>query len=88
MVCCAQEGGSPDIVAVQDPYANEPKRHRSLVVRTERPFNAEPPLELLAATPVTANDFFYIRNHLPVPHVNATTYKVRLSLPMLMGCQR
>ncbi|KAK9797815.1 hypothetical protein WJX73_000824 [Symbiochloris irregularis] len=72
------EGGAPDNVAVQDPYANEPKRHRSLVVRTDKPFNAEPPLELLAATPLTANDFFYIRNHLPVPHVNATTYKLRV----------
>lgn len=78
---CQQEGGAQQAVA-QDPYANEPKRHRSLVVRTEKPFNAEPPLELLAAHPMTANDFFYIRNHLPVPHVNAATYKVCLSLCM------
>ena len=76
----AQEGGVPESVAA-DPYANEPQRHRSLVVRTQRPFNAEPPKELLAATPLTSNDFFYIRNHLPVPHIDAATYKVLPAWP-------
>ena len=47
-----------------------------MLVRTERPFNAEPPPEVLAATPITPAEFFYVRNHLPVPHIDASTYKV------------
>ena len=72
-----QEGAAPQ-QQVQDPYANEPKRHPALVVRTDRPFNAEPPMEVLAATPITPNEFFYVRNHLPVPHIDPATYKVVL----------
>lgn len=74
----AQEGTQPQ-QQVQDPYANEPKRHPAMVVRTDRPYNAEPPPEVLAATPITPNEFFYVRNHLPVPHIDAATYKVRIS---------
>ena len=71
-----QEGGADTSQQVEDPYANEPERHRALLVRTEQPFNAETPPELLTDTPTTPNEFFYVRNHLPVPHVDPAHYSV------------
>lgn len=64
--------------ALQDPYAAEPARHPALRVRSERPFNGETPPELLAAAPLTPNDVFYVRHHLPVPTVDADTYELRV----------
>ena len=58
-----------------DPYSNEPKRHKALVVRSDKPFNAEVPLEILNAQ-ITPNEFFYVRNHLPVPNVDASKWSV------------
>ena len=59
-----------------DPYAGEPNRHPSLVVRSNNPFNAETPLPLLGDSIVTPNALFYVRNHLPVPDVDAKTYRL------------
>ena len=63
---------------VEDPYANEPKRHPALVVRSMQPFNAETPVDVLGSSPRTPNELFYVRNHLPVPHVDPATWSVRL----------
>lgn len=38
-----------------------------MLVRSARPFNAEPPVQLLSNSFLTPIDIFYIRNHLPVP---------------------
>lgn len=62
---------------VEDPYANEPQRHPALVVRTAKPFNAETPAALLAGASLTPVDLFYVRNHLPVPHIDPATHSVR-----------
>lgn len=59
-----------------DPYANDPERHPALIPRTLKPYNGETPPELLAASPLTPNALFYVRNHLPVPKVDADTWKV------------
>ena len=70
------EGGA---TPVGDPYANEPKdRHPSLAVRSRTPLNAETPMELLAESLITPNDLFYIRNHLPVPDIDAKEYKLEI----------
>ncbi|KAA8493589.1 putative sulfite oxidase, mitochondrial [Porphyridium purpureum] len=66
-----------------DPYAKEPKRDPTLLVRSEQPFTAEPPLDILAQQMVTPTDLFYKRNHLPVPSPTETdpsAYKVTLSV--------
>ena len=39
-----------------DPYANEPERHPVLIVRSQKPFNAEVPPMLLAERSITPND--------------------------------
>ncbi|GBF97565.1 hypothetical protein Rsub_10166 [Raphidocelis subcapitata] len=70
-------GAAAAAVAV-DHYANEPKRHPALVVRSHRPFNAETPLPLLAEHPVTPTDVFYVRHHLPVPVVDEAEFAVSI----------
>mmetsp|Transcript_29351 Transcript_29351/g.113699 ORF Transcript_29351/g.113699 Transcript_29351/m.113699 type:complete len:550 (-) Transcript_29351:714-2363(-) len=60
-----------------DPYANDPARSPLLTVRSHKPFNAEPPLELLDSE-ITPNDLFYVRNHLPVPKIEAKDYKLEI----------
>ncbi|VDO81362.1 unnamed protein product [Onchocerca flexuosa] len=53
-----------------DPYRDDPKRHPALIVKSEKPFNAETPPELIMDHFYTPNDLFYVRNHMPVPAVN------------------
>ena len=36
-------------------------------------------MQLLADNFVTPNDIFFIRNHLPVPDINAKTYELEIS---------
>lgn len=70
----------------EDPYSNEPSRLPALVVRSAKPFNAETPPELLADSLVTPNDLFYVRNHLPVPHLDAATHTVTMCVLALCVC--
>lgn len=69
---------TPTAAISGDPYAAEPTRHPALVVRTSRPFNAETPAEMLTAAPLTPNDMFYVRHHLPVPQVDAQGYRLKV----------
>jgi sulfite oxidase len=57
-----------------DPYAAEPVRHPALQPITERPFNAEPPAAMLVDKQITPNPLFFVRNHLPVPHIDPARY--------------
>lgn len=59
-----------------DPYASELQRNEQLVVRSQKPFNAEPTLKDLVREQVTPNDLFYLRNHVPVPTVGASTFRL------------
>jgi len=55
----------------------------ALTVNSEKPFNAEPPLSLLADTFLTPNSLFFVRNHLPVPVVDdkmLKTYQLEASV--------
>lgn len=61
-----------------DPYAEEPERHPALVVRSDKPFNAETPRVLLGEQQNTPNNLFYVRHHLPVPHVTAEEYRLQI----------
>jgi sulfite oxidase len=62
----------------RDPFENEPKRHPLLRVLTTRPFNAETPKALSAESLVTPNELHFIRNHLPVPLVDTSTYLLEI----------
>lgn len=67
-------------VDMNDPYAKDPKRHPALVPRSSKPFNAEPPPAILLDNFLTPNDLFFVRNHLPVPEVDAKSYKLDIGI--------
>ncbi|XP_074641752.1 sulfite oxidase-like [Tubulanus polymorphus] len=62
-----------------DPYANEPKRHPALNINSNKPFNAEPPTELITDNIITPNEIFFIRNHLAVPVVDPKKYVLEIT---------
>ncbi|BFZ13812.1 hypothetical protein BsWGS_16851 [Bradybaena similaris] len=64
-----------------DPFKNEPQRSPLLIPSSEKPYNAEPPQEMLVDNFVTPSHLFFIRNHLPVPCVNIKEYTLDLQLP-------
>ena len=63
-------------VATSDPYANEPLRDPSIVVRSETPFNGETPTEWLNEW-ITPNHMHYVRHHMPVPDVVADAFELQ-----------
>ena len=58
---------------------NDPARHPALKINTKKPFNAEPPMQLLTDSLVTPNDIFFVRNHLPVPDIDEKVYELEIS---------
>nr|XP_019529350.2 probable sulfite oxidase, mitochondrial [Aedes albopictus] len=74
-----------DVISTQDqanPWAAEPKRHAILKPTAQRPFNAEPPASILVDAFLTPNDFFYVRNHLPVPEVDIKEYELEIEVEL------
>ncbi|XP_071555237.1 sulfite oxidase isoform X1 [Temnothorax nylanderi] len=63
-----------------DPYANEPARHKALIINGNKPFCAEPSSSLLVESFLTPADFFYVRNHLPVPEIDLKDYTLELAI--------
>ncbi|KAF7134265.1 hypothetical protein RHSIM_Rhsim08G0043500 [Rhododendron simsii] len=51
-------------------YSQEPPRHPCLRINAKEPFNAEPPRPALVSSYVTPVDFFYKRNHGPIPIID------------------
>ncbi|XP_006004738.1 sulfite oxidase, mitochondrial [Latimeria chalumnae] len=65
-------------VDISDPYAKDPVRHPALRVNSLKPFNGEPPSEILSESYITPNGFFFKRNHLPVPVIDPENYKLEI----------
>ncbi|XP_066564281.1 sulfite oxidase, mitochondrial [Amia ocellicauda] len=61
-----------------DPYAGDPARHPALRVNSLKPYNAEPPTEILSENYITPSAFFFKRNHLPVPKVDPKAYRLEI----------
>eukprot|EP00921_Rhytidocystis_pertsovi_P014674 GHVQ01023652.1.p1 GENE.GHVQ01023652.1~~GHVQ01023652.1.p1 ORF type:complete len:663 (+),score=65.64 GHVQ01023652.1:365-2353(+) len=68
-----------EIADLQDPYRYEPMRHPALRVVSQKPFNAESPVALLADNFLTPSELFFVRNHLPVPKVDPEAYRLSIS---------
>lgn len=50
-------------------------------MNSSRPFNAEPPPELLLdAGFITPNELYYVRNHLPVPLIDPKKYRLQVEV--------
>ncbi|CAK9175128.1 unnamed protein product [Ilex paraguariensis] len=65
-------------------YSQEPPRHPCLQINAKEPFNAEPPRPVLISSYVTPVDFFYKRNHGPIPIVDDIE-KYCISITGLIG---
>ncbi|XP_026317876.1 probable sulfite oxidase, mitochondrial isoform X2 [Hyposmocoma kahamanoa] len=61
-------------------WAKEPARDARLLVRTRRPFNAETPPQHQIAHFDTPNELFFVRQHMPVPELEASSHKLRISI--------
>ncbi|XP_058832753.1 sulfite oxidase, mitochondrial isoform X2 [Topomyia yanbarensis] len=74
-----------DVVSTKDqgnPWAAEPKRHPILKATAQKPFNAEPPPSVLVDSFLTPNEFFYVRNHLPVPEIDIKEYELNVEIEL------
>ncbi|XP_075708238.1 sulfite oxidase, mitochondrial [Rhinoderma darwinii] len=66
---------------LSDPYSSDPIRHPILKVNSQKPFNAEPPAEMLTENFITPNELFFKRNHLPVPNINPEEFQLIVERP-------
>jgi len=62
---------APPAPDLDDPYGSDPARHPAIRVVTAKPFNGETPAATVPGSPITPNELFYVRNHLPVPLVKS-----------------
>ncbi|XP_059477284.1 sulfite oxidase [Neocloeon triangulifer] len=74
----SEEESKISVQDMSDPYAFEPRRHPALQPRSLKPYNAEPPLKLLADNFITPTELFFVRNHLPVPEIDIATYEIEI----------
>ncbi|KPI37542.1 Sulfite oxidase, mitochondrial [Cyphellophora attinorum] len=65
---------------IEDPFEDDPLRHSTLKVHTERPCNAESPVEVLDKF-ITPSEQFYVRNHLWAPKLDPESYRLTIELP-------
>ncbi|MEE6471518.1 hypothetical protein FKM82_009291 [Ascaphus truei] len=68
-----------------DPYAQDPPRHPVLKVNSLKPFNAEPPPDMLTERFITPTELFFKRNHLPVPEIDPDQYQLIVERPLGAG---
>ena len=61
-----------------DPFAGDPVRSPILNVNSFKPFNAEPPAEMLLDNYNTPNELFFVRNHLPVPKIDSGAFTLEV----------
>ncbi|TNN81300.1 Sulfite oxidase, mitochondrial [Liparis tanakae] len=65
-------------IQTSDPYSSDPERHPVLRINNLKPFNAEPPPEILSDSFITPSAVFFKRNHLPVPQVDPASYQLQV----------
>ncbi|HKF77132.1 MAG TPA: molybdopterin-dependent oxidoreductase [Candidatus Dormibacteraeota bacterium] len=53
-------------------------KHRELIVHSQDPFNAEPPLRLLGREFITPTDLFYVRDHGTVPEIDPGRFRLQV----------
>lgn len=60
-------------------YPNEPERTTDgLIIRKDKPFNAEPQVNLLVQNYVTPDPLFFHRNHGPIPDIDIETHCIEI----------
>lgn len=51
-------------------------KHADFIVRHAAPFNGGPPLDALVNSPITPEELFFVRNHAPVPEIDASGFRL------------
>jgi sulfite oxidase len=69
------------VSGINELFSNEPRRDPALLVRSARPCNAESPPSALLEHSITPNPLFYVRNHLPVPKMDAERFELEIEGP-------
>ncbi|CAH0592740.1 unnamed protein product [Chrysodeixis includens] len=59
-------------------WVKEPFRDKRLIVKTSKPFNAEIPAKMQIAYFDTPNELFYVRQHMPVPDLDAEQHRLQV----------
>jgi sulfite oxidase len=54
-------------------------KHPAIIVRKDKPYNAEPPAALLVETHCTPLELFFVRNHGAVPQVDANSFRLSVT---------
>lgn len=70
----------------KDPYKNDPERSSLLIPSSKKPFNAEPPSQLLVDNFITPAHLFFVRNHLPVPLLDEMKHTLEADLGFSKAC--
>lgn len=65
---------------VESPYATDPTRHPAFIVNSVMPFDSETPLEMITDNYATPTEIFYVRNHLPVPVIEANKHSLQVNV--------
>ena len=60
-------------------YGEEPRRSEKLLPASVEPFNAETSLRKLVQSYITPAETFFVRNHAPVPVLDAATYRLEIN---------
>jgi cytochrome b involved in lipid metabolism len=84
----------PDDVAIEaaeqaissdDPYSSDPPVSPVQIFHQRKPINSESPSTLLSDTWVTPKEMWFKRNHHPVPHLTAESFKLTITGPGVKG---
>ncbi|XP_041672407.1 sulfite oxidase, mitochondrial [Cheilinus undulatus] len=76
----AEDQKKQQTVKSSDPYSSDPERHPAMRINSLKPFNAEPPPEILSDSYITPSAIFFKRNHLPVPQVDPESYQLQVEV--------
>ena len=76
---------NPNNNIIEDVFKNEPKRDKNFILVHEHPFVGEISNDLLGDNIYTPNNWFYIRNHFPVPIDNEKQHNLHIHLTGLFN---
>lgn len=72
----------------EDPYEKDPLRHKNTEAVSTRPYCGSVKLSMLADSFITPAEYFYVRNHLPVPQLDPSTYEFVLQVEGERKCMK
>lgn len=86
-----QQSSCRTILRYSAPVMTDRTKHPRFDSLSDTPWNGEPPADLLVESAVTPNELFYVRNHAPVPAIDAQSFRLEVggrverSLRLSMG---